>query len=146
MPRHHRLSRGLIGLLGVVVVLGLVFYFNNVRKTDASEQPQPQSRAEATVNPSVEQRGPTPVKQATSEPPKVNVRQSPANPATRPARQTAGLPASAGSDLTTLNEATKKKSAGDLLGARTVLNDALVGGRLSPSDSEAAKKMLAEIN
>ena len=153
MPRPHRISRGLIGLLAVVVVLGLVFYVNNVRKSSASEQNSPPGGTVGapapTAQPGNTSRATTP---KPTEPPKVTVNQVPANPATRPARtQTAGLPASAGSSssgnyLTTLNEATQKKNGGDLLGARSVLNDALVSGRLSPSDSDAAKRMLAEIN
>ena len=35
MSRSHRMSRGLIGLLGVTIVLGLVFYLHNVSKTSA---------------------------------------------------------------------------------------------------------------
>src|SRR5687767_7183564 len=163
MPRPHRLSRGLIGLLAVVVVLGLVFYLNNVRKSNASEQAsraadKPGANTPAPAAQPGIAAGSTAPK--LTEPPKVIVNPAPANPATRPARTppTAGLPASAGSSsasigsgstgsyLTTLNEATQKKSAGDFLGARTVLNAALVSGHLNPSDSDAAKRMIAEIN
>src|SRR5688572_6854009 len=116
MPRPHRISRGLIGMLAVVIVLGLGFYLNNVRKSSASEQQPPRAgttNSAPAVLPGSDPRPPTP---KSTEPPKVIVNQTPANPATRPARpQTAGLPASAGSSstgggsadsyLTTLNEA-----------------------------------------
>jgi LysM repeat protein len=39
-----------------------------------------------------------------------------------------------------------KKDAGDVLAARTILNDALLSGKLSPADTETAKKTIAEIN
>lgn len=148
MPRAHRISRGLIGLLGVVIVLGLAFYFNNVRKSSAGENPP---RADKTVTappPAPAGELGTGAPKPAVDAPKINVSGPATSPATRPTRmlQTAGLPASAGSDLTTLNEATQKKNAGDLLGSRTVLNDALVSGRLNPSDSDAAKRMLSEMN
>src|SRR5688572_30134970 len=101
MPRPHRISRGLIGLLAVVIVLGLAFYINNVRKSSASEQP-PQRADRTTGNaPAVVPGGdPRPSSAKPVEPPKVIVNPAPANPATRPARpQTAGLPASAGSSF-----------------------------------------------
>src|SRR5688572_30804279 len=129
MPRPHRISRGLIGLLAVVIVLGLAFYINNVRKSSASEPPPPRAdRATGTAPPGLPGGDPRAMSPKPVEPPKVIVNPAPTNPATRPARpQTAGLPASAGSSspspgtgstvnyLTTLNEATQKKNAGDLL-------------------------------
>ena len=147
MPRAHRISRGLIGLLGVVIVLGLVFYFNNVRKTSAGEAP----RADKTVN------APAPSVPGAAMPtitaPKVDLRGPSTNPATRPTRtvQDGGPSASPGSNasasyLTTLNEASQRKSSGDLLGARKLLNEALVSGHLNPSDTDAAKRMLNEMN
>jgi LysM repeat protein len=39
-----------------------------------------------------------------------------------------------------------RKDAGDVLAARTILNDALLSGKLSPADTETAKKTIAEIN
>ena len=143
MPRAHRISRGLIGLLGVVIVLGVVFYLNNVRKTNASEAPP---RADMTTITTDQARAGAPVPAITA--PKVNVTGPSTNPATRPTRLlgNGGLPASAGSTLTTLNEASQKKSSGDLLGARRLLNDALVSAHLNPSDADAAKRMLSELN
>src|SRR5688572_32365125 len=99
MPRPHRISRGLIGLLAVVIVLGLAFYINNVRKSSASEPPPPRADRTTANAPAVVPGGDS---RATSpkpivEPPKVIVNPAPTNPATRPARPpTAGLPASAG--------------------------------------------------
>ena len=147
MPRAHRISRGLIGLLGVVIVLGIVFYLNNVRKTSAGEAPPRADKTLVAPGPTGAG-GPAPTITA----PKVNVTGPSTNPATRPTRmsQNGGLPVSGGgssaSSLTTLNEAAQKKSAGDLLGSRRVLNDALVNGHLNPSDADAAKRMLGEIN
>jgi hypothetical protein len=43
-------------------------------------------------------------------------------------------------------DAGAKAISGDLLGARKVLNDALVGGHLSIADAEAARAQIAEIN
>jgi LysM repeat protein len=45
-----------------------------------------------------------------------------------------------------LTEAAAKTSTGDLLGARKMLNDALLSGQLSPSDTAATKKAIADIN
>ncbi|MBV8781474.1 MAG: L,D-transpeptidase family protein [Phycisphaerae bacterium] len=45
-----------------------------------------------------------------------------------------------------LADAAAKSSAGDLLGARKLLNDALLSGKLSAFDIEATKKSLAELN
>jgi lipoprotein-anchoring transpeptidase ErfK/SrfK len=147
MPRAHRISRGLIGLLGVVIVLGLVFYFNNVRKTSASEAPP---RADKTVV------APAPTGSGTPAPtiaaPRINVSEPSTTPSSRPPRPfgSGGTPASAGNhstgSLTTLSDAAQKRSAGDLLGARRVLNDALVTGHLNPSDADAARRMLSELN
>jgi lipoprotein-anchoring transpeptidase ErfK/SrfK len=152
MPRAHRISRGLIGLLGVVIVLGLILYFNNVRKTSASEAPPPAPpRADRSMNrtAAVEPGAAMP----TMTTPKVDVRSPSTNPATPPTRmiQHGGVPGSsgntaAGSNLTTLNEALQKKSSGDLLGARKLLSEALISGHLNPSDADAARRMLSEMN
>ena len=45
-----------------------------------------------------------------------------------------------------LQDAKAKIDAGDLLASRQLLNDALVSGRLSESDADAAKKQIDDIN
>jgi len=45
-----------------------------------------------------------------------------------------------------LTDAQARKDSADLLGARRILNDALLSGRLSASEIDAAKKQIAEIN
>jgi LysM repeat protein len=45
-----------------------------------------------------------------------------------------------------LTDAQARKDGADLLGARRILNDALLSGRLSASEIDAAKKQIAEIN
>ncbi len=45
-----------------------------------------------------------------------------------------------------LADAKARKEAGDLLAARTELNDALLSGQLSPSDVDSARQITAEIN
>jgi LysM repeat protein len=82
----------------------------------------------------------------------------------QPQKQTSNAPGSTGSTIrtpapapspvpttpfpagTVLADARAKRDAGDLLGARKILNDALVSGRLLPADADGARKLIAEIN
>lgn len=54
------------------------------------------------------------------------------------------MPAAPPSDF--LNVATAKVSSGDVLGARRLLNDALLSGKLNDTDTAAARKQLADVN
>ena len=45
-----------------------------------------------------------------------------------------------------LSQAAAKTSAGDVLGARGMLNDALLSGQLAPADTAATKKAMADLN
>jgi len=161
MGRSHRISRGLIGLLGVVVVLGLAFYLNNVRVSQAGE-----AEARADAKPTVQIQPPPQQQQAGAVGPSKTITPAPARddvrgPATKPANaslprpfntQDPTRPSPAAGNAAPhppggwLAEAASKKSLGNVLGARKVANDALTGGRLGPADAENARRMIAEIN
>ncbi len=57
-----------------------------------------------------------------------------------------GAPLQAPSSAQLLGDAKARVSAGDLMPARTLLNQALQSGALSPADTESTKSMLANIN
>jgi lipoprotein-anchoring transpeptidase ErfK/SrfK len=145
------MSRGLIGLLGVTIVLGLVFYLHNVSKSSAKENP---GKTNAPVSLPPPSQGQSP-KVATNIGP-ARATDPVAIPATNPSTQPTNRPANrmlsgpSGSDLlaskSALADASAKQTAGDLLGARRVLNAALQTGSLSDADSDAAKKMMRDIN
>jgi LysM repeat protein len=141
----RRISRSLIGALIITVVVGLTFYLKNVTSTHA-EQPKPGGNV---AGPSL----PRP----TDAPPRA--RQAPATqqlvttapPTTRPITEVVTVapprPTSAPVSPTgSLTEALAKKNAGDLLGARRMLNASLLSSRLSAGDAETARKTIAEIN
>jgi len=138
MGRSHRISRGLIGLLGVTIILGLVFYFQNVsRSTAKASKPAP------PLTPPVAAKLNAPAKP-------INIVQAPAtSPATQPTTRPLRTVRSSAPDLTSrapLADAAAKRDAGDLLAARSILNSALLSGTLSPADADSARKMMADIN
>ena len=54
--------------------------------------------------------------------------------------------AAAAPSASTLSDATAKVTAGDLLGARDLLNGALLSGKLSAADTDMVKKQMADLN
>jgi lipoprotein-anchoring transpeptidase ErfK/SrfK len=138
MSRSHRISRGLIGLLGVTIILGLVFYFQNVSRSSAKA-----SKPTPPLTPPVSAR-----LDAGARPPKIISAPATApatQPTTRPTRVTRTTPPDPTSRAP-LTEAAEKRDAGELPAARSILNTALLAGSLSTADSDAARKMLGEIN
>jgi hypothetical protein len=160
-----RISRGLIAALAVVLVLGLIFYFHNSNKTNASQtkavaevvptkttvtvappakaSPPPAIQISATS-------GQVPAGVALSQTPTISV----GGPTTRPAanaalaqqQMTAKITPIAISSTKPLVDGKARMDANDLLGARRVLNTALVSGNLNDADQASAKAMMAEIS
>jgi len=142
--KQTRISRALIGILGVAVVLGLVAYFHNVSKSralEADSNPPP-----LPVTPAVVPHAPP-----TPAPP------MPAPPATKPAPVVSRTPDGNSTNLTsnapttpagpgTLAEGQSKIQSGDLLAGRQVLNDLLQNGRLSTTDASIAHEAIALAN
>jgi lipoprotein-anchoring transpeptidase ErfK/SrfK len=155
MGRSHRVSRSLLGLLSVVLVLGFVFYLNNVRQSRAQEAAEAKAKAQphtaaagtsgaAAGSPSTATVATTPLIRLT--PPATQPGQLPERPlnptVANPVNSAPTAPPAAG----LLAEASAKKSAGDLLASRKMLNQALLSRRISPTEAESAKQVLAEIN
>jgi lipoprotein-anchoring transpeptidase ErfK/SrfK len=199
MSRSHRssasrLSRPLIGALGLTIILGGSIYFHKHKPKSASGQSQ-------TPNPSVAANTPTSDHQATTpdpvqKPPVASTNTNPAAPTptkTNPpgvspdtlVTQTP-MPSDSKSPIASGNAADKnpapiqvasnvpntaspttpqpqtaapiqvnaqtlidgkaKKDAGDLVGARELINAALLSGSLSESDSEGAREMITEMS
>ena len=153
-----RFSRALFGILALAVVsaAGASIYQitrNRPKATpapallSATNAPAPRVGAQApvtTVTPDVRTVTPDP-KAAEVKP---TPAKSPPAAATRPAEarrpEPAALPArTAGSALA---DGKAKFDAGDLLAARTILNDALANNRLSAADVAAARQLLSQAN
>ena len=171
----RRISRSLIGVLIVTLVLGLVFYLKNTSKTGAQEAKAKTgaSSVNAGRTPPVEKvahtsETPPPKVNTTSTPapttkpatqPMIAMTvtpTAPTTPSTRPSsvsfmpNSNGSAPGGSAAAITTsknpLTDAQARKDSADLLGARRILNDALLSGRLSASEIDAAKKQIAEIN
>lgn len=138
----RRVSRSLIGALVAVVILGLFFYLKNLNKTQAevtTPAPAETSAAKLAIAPQA-------VTPAT-QPKQIAM----ALPATQPVQNTptpapAPTPTPAADVSNPIPRAQAKLSSNDKLGARTILNDALLAGSLSPADQTTVKKMLSDIN
>lgn len=173
MPRT-RASRALIGLLGVTLVLGLIFYFHNASRSNAKPADAPQASVVPSAAATQQPAGTQPpqhqpavtVTPVVSSTPTTPTAPTAPNPSTQPAAQATshGAPTTApvataapvawNSDpapqpavsATPVSDAQAKMAAGQLLEARTILNEALLSGRLSEADTVAVKKLMAEIN
>jgi LysM repeat protein len=151
----RRISRSLIGILIITLVLGLAFYLKNTSTTRAADEPRPALQAPrpvAVVTSPVSIPAPAPITAApTTAPVQAAVAEA---PTTKPAiamvtDTTSQPPAPAGAPEPPRNplaQAAARKDAGDLLGARIILNDALLAGTLSTADAESAKQAISEIN
>lgn len=138
----RRISRSLIGILVVTLVLGLVFYLKNLSSTQA-EEPKPPAVAapQSRVIQAAQQKPAGPAALPATQPAARNLA-----PATAPSAVTPAIEAPKPQSTAPLAEATAKKDAGDLLGARRILNAALTGGKLSSTDSDAARKIISDLN
>lgn len=149
-----RISRALIGLLTVTIVLGVVAYVHQARKSSAAPSTDAPPIATEPVAPaSPADTGPrlsgdalvtsTPVLQvgAASQAPAITPR--PVAPAA-PARTAVDL--SAIPDDKLVSEGKARLDAGDLLKGRDILNAALLSGKLGASDQKLARGLIAEAN
>ncbi|MBC8108841.1 MAG: L,D-transpeptidase family protein [Anaerolineae bacterium] len=147
----RRVSRGLIALLIVVVAIGGIFYLHDTSKTKATET-RPPAVASATSSSGGDFGSPAPSVQTNSTPaPVIPISQTPSfnTPATQPTNAPTtqpGLSSSAGSSSDLFSRAMAAKDSGDLIGARRMLNDALLANQLSESEITKAHSMMAEIN
>jgi LysM repeat protein len=169
----RRISRSLIGVLIVTLVLGLAFYLKNIKSTQAAEEKTPAKPLASTAAPKPAAPAAAPAPQPATQPtltatPSTHPAQYAAavtlTPSTAPAAaplasSAAPTTGSAGSAWRTNPSAPSsdsvanpiaagqaKKDAGDVLGARAILNDALLSCKLSAADTETAKKTIAEIS
>jgi hypothetical protein len=89
---------------------------------------------------------PDPTKPAQPTPAPLSNQNKPAPANAAPVNKVAPTPAAPANPGSLLADASAKVTAGDLIGARTMLNSALLSGSLAPPDSDAVKKQVAEIN
>jgi LysM repeat protein len=144
-------------LLTLTLVLCAAFYLKNLSSSKATPTPA----APTPVAPAIAVASAAPTAKPSAAPPMLSaVKPQPmlvamtAPPATQPISSPSTAPASwtvesAAATIvspTFLSDAQSKKDAGDLLGARKMLNDALLSGKLSPADTDATKKLIADIN
>ena len=155
---RSRLSRGLIGILTIIIAIGLVAYFHEQRRTGAAEKPKI-STALATPagNPAREISNPAQTRWSAA-------RTERSLDLSRAARQAGdghdtgdeafnpaddgGEEEAVGAQLSgnPLADGKAKMDAGDLLGARRILNAALLSGALSDADATSAKSMMSTIS
>jgi lipoprotein-anchoring transpeptidase ErfK/SrfK len=165
---RNRFSRGLVGLLVLVLVAGAGLYVRGVleaRPAMARVLPEPAGTS-STPSAKVTVAGPTTAPALTigisaNQSPLIS--QTPTAPALPPtlmaqapatSQPAAALAAWSPTPALVpppppsnfLAEAAAKTSTGDVLGARKILNDALLSGSLSPSDTSATKKAIADLN
>jgi hypothetical protein len=167
-----RTSRTVVSAVVIIITIGAAFQFHRLKNSKAqtasltpplqmSVSPSP---AVTISRPTVPAAAPSPGISATpAVKPLVTQTPDPTKPTTQPGAailasenkqpqpnptpiakaQTQTTPVNSGS---LLSDANAKVTAGDLVGARTTLNGALLAGTLSPADAEAVKKQMAEIN
>ncbi len=174
MPRFSRnpVSRTVVSVTVIAIAIGAAFQFHRIHNSSAvTPPPLTMSVIQTTAAPVAKDLSPTKptaeIKPATpaikplisqtpdptkplgnilppapaltnnqSQPPVKPANSSPAVPPPQPAAAPAALMA----------EANAKVNDGDLLGARTLLNSALIAGSLNATDAQAIKKQMAEIN
>jgi len=192
-----RLSRPLIGALGLTIILGGSIYFHKHKPKSASAQSQtpavavaakPAETDQHTATPDPVQKAPVPSTNTnapnptkTSTPgvtPDTLVTQTPmpsdsnksatasgnasdknatpiqvasnvpnsSSPASTTPQPQFAAPANIQVNAQTLIDGKAKKDAGDLVGARELINAALLSGQLGESDSDAAREMITEMS
>jgi LysM repeat protein len=168
MPRFSRnpVSRTVVSITVIAIAIGAAYQFHRLRISKASPPPltmsvvTPVPVVSTPVKPLVEIKPPvpviTPLVTQTPDPTKptgnipphgavalINQTQPPVKP---PVNAAPPMPPVSAAPATLIADATAKVSAGDLLGARTLLNSALLSGSLNATDTQAVKKQMAEIN
>jgi len=159
---RNRFSRGLVGLLVIILIAGAGLYVRGVLHARPAMAQIPKMvvdvpPAKATVGgpttapaqtPSVSSVV-TPASAAGLNPPTMLAAE--ATPTTQPGATLAAwsptpamVPPAPPSNF--LAEAAAKTSTGDVLGSRKMLNDALLSGQLSQADTLATKKAIADLS
>jgi lipoprotein-anchoring transpeptidase ErfK/SrfK len=161
MSRSNRISKGLIGVLGIVLVLAIVAYVHKTRSSEAAPQPEtaaraPESAVATPAAPAVVDHRPKLPGDAlvTSTPagltpaPAAPVGSSapiaapkPAAPAPAPRVAIPAVPADKA-----VAEGKAKIDAGQFVVGREILNSALVSGKLTPGDQAIAKELMMQAN
>lgn len=167
-------SKGLLAVVGVGIVVGAVAVLHKTDKSkaqidagkvaDASSQPKPEAekkpapkhtgqialpgsaKALITQTPGGEPAKPTGTPGGAAAPatPTASATQTPAPMVPRPAL--APNNADPAVSAKALAEGKAQLDAGNLLGGRTILNEALVGGKLTNEDTQSAKDLIAQAN
>lgn len=135
-----QVSGGLMAALAVSIALALLVYFNRTQRSQASDSPSspggdlsvPAPAATPTATPPVA--SPPPI--AIADNPSTRPAQAPTLTETRPAAPPAGFLATAAS----------KRDAGDLLAARSLVNEAVRSRSLSVESLNEARKFIGDIN
>jgi LysM repeat protein len=173
---RSRTSRTVVSVVVVAITIGAAFQFHRLRKSGAQVPPLEISAGQPSAITTVAKPAPAPTIAQSQSPaiaPLVTQTPDPSKPvqipsmmAQAPAPPTAVTPASPQASPvspakastailasytpttpgTLFSDASAKVTAGDLIGARTLLNSALLSGTLSLADTDAVKKQIAEIN
>jgi lipoprotein-anchoring transpeptidase ErfK/SrfK len=157
---RSRLSRHLFGILVFILALSLIFYIHDLAKSSASDKTNATAALPVTAKPpavtseiskpqpmvsSAPQSEVTVGPASTTKPPAVLAGTTPTTkPSTQPTLASKSQPISL--SKTPLVDGKAKLDAGDLLGARRILNASLIAGNLSESDASQAKTMLNQIS
>jgi lipoprotein-anchoring transpeptidase ErfK/SrfK len=166
--RQRRVSRAVIAFVVIAVAIGSIFQFHRTRKAVAESiriDPAPQTTPLKTETPAIvtdvtapkpqvplvsvnNLSAPTTMPSANLTPgiwntPKPQVQTTVTNTApAAPSISTGPTPTPSNA----ISDARTKLNSGDLIAARKMLNDTLVAGNLSASDTDAVKKQISDIN
>ncbi len=176
MPRFSRnpVSRTVVSVTVIAIAIGAAFQFHHLHNSKAVTPPPPLTMSVIQTSPSPLVTTPAPAKPQTeikpaiptikplvtqtpdpTKPPGTNalpptpvLTNNQSQPTAKPLNSSTAAPAQqpTAAPSAVMAEATSKVNDGDLLGARTLLNSALVAGNLNPTDALAIKKQMAEIN
>lgn len=150
---RRRISRALIGFLAVVIVLGLVSYFNksdpNAAPTDTQASAPAGQGIVHTAAPQPEGNGPVlPADALVTHTPAAPTAAQPSTPAPAappaPVRPQPVVPAIPAAQA--VAEGKKRIDAQEWLAGRAILNTALVSGNLSASDAAIARQLIEQAN
>jgi hypothetical protein len=171
---RNRISRGLVGLLVIILFAGAGLYVHGVlhARSAMAQVPRlpalllPPKAASDVPTTAAPTTGPAALVTVTPTAPSPDTAKAASFSAMSPpamlAAQTAAPSTQPGATLAAwsptpamvppappanfLAEAAAKSSTGDLLGARKMLNDALLSGTLSSADTGATKKAMSDLN
>jgi lipoprotein-anchoring transpeptidase ErfK/SrfK len=166
---RNRFSRSLVGLLVLTLVAGAGLYVRGVLQArpavargaalpavpTGGPTGGPTGAASTPLASAAPTTGPAPTititpapAQAFAPPPMLAAQTAPTSQpgATLAAWSPTPTPVPSAPPANFLAEASTKSSTGDLLGARKMLNDALLSNQLSPTDTAATKKAMTDLN